>query len=278
MILDQIVEHKKKEIAASKARIKLDAMVEKCGQLSGSMVGVGRSFGEGLKKTGEVTLIAEIKKASPSKGLIRPDFDPASIAAIYTFAGAAAISVLTDREFFQGSPVYLQQARAVTDLPLLRKDFIIDSYQIYEARLMGADAILLIMAILTDRDAASFLNTAVGLGLECLVEVHTGEELDRALALGAKIIGINNRNLQTFKTDLETTFRLRQSINDRNITVVSESGINTVHDVIRLRDHGVHAMLVGEALMRESDIESKIRELLVKEPLGKRKPTREAAL
>ncbi len=245
MILDRIVAHKKNEIKESRAKT--------------------RSLAASLRKTGEVALIAEIKKASPSKGVIRQKFDAAEIARVYTAAGASAISVLTDREFFQGSPEYVQEARSVSELPLLRKDFIVDPYQIYEAKLLGADAILLIMAVLTDREVQEYRRIAHGLGLECLVEVHTAEELKRALALGAQIIGINNRDLQTFQTKLETTFRLREMITDPGITVVSESGIKTRDDIIRLREHGVHAVLIGEALMREQDIGKKIMELLGRE-------------
>lgn len=242
MILDRIIAQKKIEVDKNRKK--------------------SRSLAASLRKPGEVALIAEIKKASPSKGLIRKDFDPGEIARIYSTSGASAISVLTDKEFFQGSPEYLSTARSVSKLPLLRKDFIIDPYQIYEARLLGADAILLIMAVLTDREAGEFQGIAAGLGMDCLVEVHTADELKRALALDAQIIGINNRNLQTFQTDLETTFRLREMISDPNITVVSESGINTRDDVLKLKEHEVHAMLVGEALMRESDIAKKVAELL----------------
>ena len=242
MILDRIIAQKKIEVEKNRKK--------------------SRSLAASIRKPGEVALIAEIKKASPSKGLIREDFDPGEIARIYSTSGASAISVLTDKEFFQGSPEYLSTARSVSKLPLLRKDFIIDPYQIYEARLLGADAILLIMAVLTDREAGEFQGIAAGLGMDCLVEVHTADELKRALALDAQIIGINNRNLQTFKTELETTFRLREMISDPNITVVSESGINTRDDVLKLKEHEVHAMLVGEALMRESDIAKKVAELL----------------
>ena len=267
MILDRIVAHKKKEIEENKNFIPIDRLKEKCLASDPSTGGKGR-FSEALRKNGEVALIAEVKKASPSKGLIRQDFNPGEIALIYSQAGASAISVLTDREFFQGAPGYLRQAADVTAKPLLRKDFIIDPYQIYEARLLGADAILLIMAILSDREALYFKEIAESLGLECLVEVHSKDEMARALALKANIIGINNRDLNTFKTDLGTTFRLREMIANPGITVVSESGINTRDDVIRLGQHGVHAMLVGEALMRETDIAKKIAQLLGNLPAG----------
>lgn len=251
------MEQKRKEIHDNKTRVSLKALQEVC-----ETCAKGRPFAAKLRKPGEVALLAEIKKASPSKGLIRPDFDPAVIAKTYSSAGASAISVLTDREFFQGSPEYLQVARSVSNLPLLRKEFIVDPYQIFEAKVLGADAILLIMAILSDAEVSDYIKIASSLGIECLIEVHTDTELKRALFLGAKIIGINNRDLRSFKTDLTTTFRLREMILDSMITVVSESGINTSEDVQRLRDYQVNAMLVGEALMRESDIARKIDELL----------------
>ncbi|PKM81788.1 MAG: indole-3-glycerol phosphate synthase TrpC [Firmicutes bacterium HGW-Firmicutes-14] len=263
MILDRIVEHKKMEVQENKKQVPTEMLREKCENLRAGFK--KRPFAVALRGEGEVSLIAEIKKASPSKGLIRPDFDPVNIAGIYSGAGAAAISVLTDREFFQGSPEYLATARTVTDLPLLRKDFIIDPCQIYEAKLLGADAVLLIMAVLDDDEACRFLDIASGLELDCLAEVHTEAEMVRALAIGAKTIGINNRDLKTFKTDLETTFRLREMVTRPDVTVVSESGINSRNDMERLLNHGVHAALVGEALMREQDIGRKVQELLGKE-------------
>lgn len=264
MILDRIVAQKKIEIAADKSVITLEKLQEQCR----NMVNPGQvklqTFSAALSKNGEVALIAEIKKASPSKGLIRPDFNPADIARIYTSSGASAISVLTDREFFQGDPEYLREAQEETVLPLLRKDFIIDEYQVYEAKILGAKAILLIMAILNDAEVSRFQDLAAKLGLECLVEVHTADELKRALDLGISIVGINNRDLNTFKTDLNTTFRLRQMIQTNDVIIVSESGINTRDDVVRLQENGINAMLVGEALMRENDITGKIYELLGK--------------
>jgi len=265
VILDRIVAKKKIELDELKRLVPFAEIKVKCGLLNENGTGSycrETGFASGLRKDGEVALIAEIKKASPSKGLIRSSFDHREIARTYTASGASAISVLTDRDFFQGSPDYLSDVRKTTDLPLLRKDFIIDPYQLFEAKLLGADAVLLIMAILSDGQAAELIEYAGFLGVECLVEVHTEDELERALGLEVKLIGINNRNLQTFKTDLETTFRLRNMINDNTVTVVSESGIYTREDVLRLKEHGVHAMLVGEALMRENDIAVKIRQLL----------------
>ncbi len=256
MILDRIVAHKKKEVEENKARVPLSKLKDIVRERE------ARSFAKVLRDTEGVSLIAEIKKASPSKGLIRADFNPAEIARIYSEAGAKAISILTDQEFFMGEPEYLRIVSSITHLPVLRKDFIIDSYQLYEANVWGADAVLLIMAILSDTEFKELFNIAENLGLECLVEVHTEEELGRALSLGAEIIGINNRDLQTFKTSLETTFQLKEKITDPRIVIVSESGINTRDDVTRLRHHGIHAMLVGEALMRENDIARKVSELI----------------
>jgi len=265
VILDRIVAQKRIELDEMKRLVPFAELKVKCGLLiqnETGQYGLKARFANVLRKGGEVALIAEIKKASPSKGLIRSSFNHREIAQTYTASGASAISVLTDRDFFQGSPNYLSDVRKTTDLPLLRKDFLIDPYQLFEAKLLGADAVLLIMAVLSDRQAAELIEYAGFLGLECLVEVHTEHELERALGLEVKLIGINNRNLQTFKTDLETTFRLNEMITDNEVTVVSESGINTREDVLRLKEHGVHAMLVGEALMRETDIAAKIRQLL----------------
>lgn len=261
MILDLIVAQKRIEVAANKLAVNLEKLEEQCQKMLGQKDDSPR-FSTALRKTGTVTLIAEIKKASPSKGLIRPDFNPREIARVYTSAGASAISVLTDKEFFQGDSDYLRQAREVSPLPLLRKEFVIDEYQVFEAKILGAQAILLITAILTDTQISQFRDLAAKLGLESLVEVHTEEELKRALNLGVSIIGVNNRDLHTFKTDINTTFRLRQMIPANDVILVSESGINTRDDVIRLQENGIDAILVGEALMRENDITGKIYELL----------------
>ncbi|MBM3859838.1 MAG: indole-3-glycerol phosphate synthase TrpC [Verrucomicrobia bacterium] len=208
-----------------------------------------------------IALIAEVKKASPSAGVICPDFDPVRIARAYEQAGAAAISVLTDREFFQGNIEYLQQIRAVVKLPLLRKDFIIEELQIYEAAACGADAVLLIAAILDDQQLRDFRAIAEHLQLAALVEVHDEIELDRALAAGAHLIGINNRNLATFTVSLATTEKLAARIsNDR--LIVAESGIHTRADVERVARAGAKAILVGESLMRSGDIAGKVKELI----------------
>ena len=197
-------------------------------------------------------VIAEIKKASPSKGILRSDFNPAEIAASYQRHGAACLSVLTDEQFFQGNAAYLQQARAACSLPVLRKDFMVDEYQIYQARAMGADAILLIAAALDIKKMQAFESLAQSLGMAVLVEVHNGDELDTALKLDTPLIGVNNRNLRTFEVSLQTTLDLLQGMpNDR--IVVTESGILTADDVQLMRQNGVNAFLVGEAFMRAPD-------------------------
>ncbi len=215
------------------------------------------SSGTGLK------LIAEIKQASPSQGLLRERFDPAGIARIYEEEGAAAISVLTEERFFKGSLGDLRRVRDVVKRPLLRKDFVIDAYQIYEARAFDADAVLLIAAILDDSRLLDFQSLARDLGMDSLIEVHTEAERDRALGTGARMIGINNRDLATFKTDLATTFRLIPGIPDDRI-VVSESGIAHRRDLDRLREAEADAVLIGETFMKSPDIRAKIRELFVK--------------
>jgi indole-3-glycerol phosphate synthase len=201
---------------------------------------------------GDSAVIAEIKKASPSKGVIRADFQPAEIAASYARHSAACLSVLTDEQFFQGGTEYLQQARAACELPVLRKDFIVDEYQIYQARAMGADAILLIAAVLTLSQMQAFEMLAHRLGMAVLVEVHDGDELTDALQLKTPLIGVNNRNLRTFEVSLQTTIDLLSRIPDNRI-VVTESGIFTSDDVKKMREHQVHAFLVGEAFMRADD-------------------------
>jgi len=201
---------------------------------------------------GQAAVIAEIKKASPSKGVLRADFRPAEIAASYAQHGAACLSVLTDAQFFQGSAAYLKQARAACALPVLRKDFIVDEYQVYEARAMGADAILLIAAALDVVQMRAFEALARGLGMAVLVEVHDGAELDAALQLATPLIGVNNRNLRTFEVSLQTTLDLLPRIPAERI-VVTESGILKVEDAGLMRSHDVHAFLVGEAFMRADD-------------------------
>jgi indole-3-glycerol phosphate synthase len=257
LILDAIAAHKRQEVEQDKAHTPLGQLKEKIKALPPT-----RDFRAALSTPGRVNLIAEVKKKSPSQGIIRADFDPVEIARTYAAHRASAISVLTDREFFAGELAYLTAIREAVELPLLRKDFTIDPYQIYQARAAGADAILLIVAILTLEEIRDFMETARSLGLASLVEVHTAEELEIALEAGAEIIGVNNRNLKIFKTDINTTFQLRPLIPADKI-VVSESGIDAREDVLRLQEAGVHAILVGESLMRSPDIGSKVKELLV---------------
>lgn len=255
-MLKRILDVKVKEVEELKTKVSLEELKaayyfqKEC-----------KKFSKALKNE-KISLIAEIKKASPSKGLIRPDFNPVEIAKTYTLEGANAISVLTDRQFFQGNIEYIKAVREVTDLPILRKDFIIDPFQIFEAKAYGADAILLIAAVLQSSKLMEFLSLAEQLGLEALVEIHTEEELKTVMDTPAKIIGINNRNLKTFETDLRTTFNLRQLITNQDIVVVSESGIKTFEDVLQLEAHKIDAMLVGETLMRNEDIRSGFNSLL----------------
>jgi indole-3-glycerol phosphate synthase len=229
--------------------------------------GARRDFASQLRfpKTGKVALIAEVKKASPSAGIIRADFNPAEIARIYEQAGASCISVLTDQKFFQGSLEYLRQIRDAVHLPLLRKDFIIDSRQILEAIENGADAVLLIASILSQTELKLFIALCSEAGLDALVEVHDADELDRAFDSGASIIGINNRDLRTFKVDLAITERLIARAKARgtaNHLFISESGIHTRADLQRVEAAGANAVLVGESLMREQDIAAKVKDLL----------------
>ncbi len=216
---------------------------------------------QGALATDEIALIAEVKKASPSKGVIRADFDPERIASAYAANGARCLSILTDEAYFQGCDAHLQIAKAVAGLPVLRKDFTIDEYQLYEARVIGADAILLIAALMDSSQLDDYLGLAGELELDALVEVHDDGELAYTKAAGARLIGVNNRDLRTFETTLETTFALLDQMPEEAV-VVSESGIEHRGDVERLAAAGVDAILVGESLMREADIGTKVRELL----------------
>jgi indole-3-glycerol phosphate synthase len=249
-ILNKIVEVKREEVAAARKRVSLEAMRDDA--LSRVLT---RDFVGALRAkiaNGQSAVIAEIKKASPSKGLLRADFIPADIAQSYAEAGAACLSVLTDRQFFQGQNDYLKQARASCDLPVLRKDFVIDPYQVYESRVVGADCILLIAACLDDSQLAELETIAHGLDMAVLVEVHDRAELERALRLRTPLLGINNRDLRTFEVKLETTLSLKELVPSDKL-LVTESGILARGDVQRMREAGVHAFLVGEAFMRAED-------------------------
>ena len=251
-VLQKIVAHKRDEVAARKAAHP---------EVSLAAAPPVRDFTAALRGD-RVRLIAEVKQASPSKGTIRADFDPVGIARAYAESGAACISVLTDEAFFRGHDLYLAQIREVVDVPLLRKEFIIDPWQIAESRALGADAILLIAAILSPAELRDFHDRAVELGMSALVEAHTEEEVRMALDADAPLVGINNRNLHTFETTLETTERLAPlALSHGQRLLVSESGICTAADVERVARCGARAVLVGEALMREGDVTAKVREL-----------------
>jgi indole-3-glycerol phosphate synthase len=254
--LTEILNFKKREVEKKKGAIDLQKLRERITKRFDS-----RSFAAALRQENRISLIAEVKKASPSAGIIRPDFNPTSIARSYEEGGASALSILTDEKFFQGHLKYLLQARSATNLPCLRKDFVIDEYQIWEARLAEADAVLLIVAALTPKELMDFQGVALEAELDALVEVHDERELDLALEAGARIIGINNRNLQTFEVDLRTTEQLVPRI-PKHVTIVSESGIQTADHLKRLRGMGVHAVLVGESLMRQKDVVEATKQLL----------------
>ncbi|MBL1433146.1 MAG: indole-3-glycerol phosphate synthase TrpC [Gammaproteobacteria bacterium] len=257
-ILARILARKSEEIVAASEKQSLAMLASQVEHLTPT-----RSFYQAMLTrvdAGDAAVIAEIKKASPSKGVLRENFDPVAIAQSYESAGAACLSVLTDVDFFQGSLEYLSAVRSNCNLPLLRKDFMIDPYQIYEARVAGADAILLIVAALGDPLMHELAATASNLNMDVLVEVHNAEELDRALQLDTPLIGINNRNLRTFDTRLDTTLDLLGRV-PSDCLVITESGIHTSDDVLRMREHDVHAFLVGEAFMRADDPGAQLRAL-----------------
>jgi len=255
MILDDIVRDKRSDLEGAKSRTTIEDLRQR-----GLFLAPRRGFENALRADGRA-IVAEVKKASPSKGVIRADFDPVAIALRYAEANARAISVLTEERYFQGHLNHLAQIRERVSVPLLRKDFVVDAYQLYEARAYGADAVLLIVAILSDSELSEFLWLAEELNLAALVEVHTGDELDRAVRAGAGIIGINNRDLRTFRTTLETTEQLVPRV-PSGATIIAESGIERIEDIERLESAGVHAFLIGETLMKASDPGEKLAELL----------------
>ncbi|MGB0466693.1 MAG: indole-3-glycerol phosphate synthase TrpC [Pontibacterium sp.] len=261
-ILKKILARKAEEVAERSAKVSIADLKAQIITQKGTETDP-RGFADSMARAmaeGRSAVIAEAKKASPSKGVIREHFVPADIARSYEAGGASCLSVLTDADFFQGSEAYLQEARAACSLPVIRKDFIVDAYQVYEARAMGADCILLIVAALSDEKLAELNNLAHELGMDVLVEVHGADELERALPLNNRLIGINNRDLHTFTLSLNNTFELLARIPQDRI-VVTESGIHTQDDVAVMREHAVHSFLVGEAFMRAENPGQKLKEL-----------------
>ncbi len=255
-ILDEILEQKRREVAAARERVSFNVLESRLA--SSPPV---RGFLAALLAANRPGLIAEVKKASPSAGLIRPDFDPVTIARQYEVAGATCLSVLTDEHFFQGHLDYLRDIRQIVRIPVMRKEFIIDRYQIAEARVAGADCVLLIAECLDDVQLHNLYGYARSLGMDVLIELYDLENVPRVLATGTKLLGINNRDLRTFVTSLEHTFTVKKLVPD-DVLLVSESGIGTHADILRLRSEGIGAVLVGESLMRQSDIGVAVRTLM----------------
>ena len=256
MILDAIIENKKIEVEKSKVSLPLESLISRIANIRPP-----RDFYKAVDHGGQLRIIAEIKKASPSKGVLREDFDPVKIALGYARSGASALSVLTDEKFFMGSLTYLRAVKEAVDIPLLRKDFIIDPYQVYEARLYGADALLLIVSALGQDALRELLALTRSLGMDAVVEVHDDEELGRALDAGSRIIGINNRDLRTFEVDLGVSARLARML-PRGVIAIAESGISSGADIKRLRDQGVHVFLIGETFMKAPDPGAELKKLI----------------
>lgn len=257
MILNEILTHKRKEVEELKLRYPLRRLEEAVENRNGMS---HREFRKSISDPHRLNIIAEIKKASPSEGVLRENFQPLRLAAFLEYAGASALSILTETRYFKGRASYLKTVRQVTRLPILRKDFILDEYQLYETRILEADALLLIASLLTNEELEKFIRRSAELGLEALVEVHTEEDLKKAANAGAGIIGINNRNLQTLQVDVHRAERLLPHV-PRQATVVVESGFKDYEEFMRYKSLGIHAFLVGTALMKASDVVSKMQEL-----------------
>lgn len=256
MILSRIIEETRRVVEEAKRQRPLGDLIKETKRSC-----VRSAFKKNISRPHHINLIAEIKKASPSKGILRGDFNPAKIAVTYQANGAAAISVLTDERFFEGKIEYIKKVKESVSLPILRKDFIIDEYQIYESAAAGADAILLICELLSTNEIIEFNNLASSLGLDVMIEIHNEEDLQKALAAGGQIIGINNRDLHTFRVDLNVTQKMIRLI-PKDKMIVSESGIKSYEDVMFLKSLGVNAVLIGEALMEAQDIAAKMREIM----------------
>ncbi len=256
-ILDKIIDNKLAEVQASKNSLPIESIIQK---LKSALP--PRDFYNAINPNGNLHIIAEIKRASPSKGVFRwQDFNPVQIAKGYACGGAAALSILTDNQFFKGKLDYLRQIQQEVAIPLLRKDFILDAYQIYESRLHGADALLLIVSALSEANLRDFLNLTHSLGMNAIVEVHDEREVDVALGAGSRIIGINNRNLKTFDVDLDISVRLSKRIPKEKI-VIAESGVKAYNDIRKLREVGIHVFLIGETLMKACDPSEELKNLL----------------